>query len=153
VSRFTTRAFEIAGDPDVDLGAGPFAPAKLYYTATPRSYRDLVPGLRDRRADIGGRQLSFVGVPDDQITTEVDIKAWLSRKRDALACHRTQFDFDPETGRPKTFASELSEAEQIQLFGRERFVLAMPVGWIRPPAREADLFAGVALNYDKSGQV
>ena len=145
VYRFTTRAVEIAGDPAVSLDLPPFAPAKLYYTAWPKSYLESVPGFRERRAMIAGRELTFLGVPDEQITTEVDIHPWLIRKLDALACHRTQFEMDAETGQPKTFASGLPEEQRLQFFGHERFVLA------RGPARSAngeieyDLFAGIPL--------
>jgi len=148
VCRFTTRAFALASDPAVDLGfqpsqapLPPFAPAKLYYTAFPRSLREKVPGFRDRRADIRGQQLEFVGVEDEKITTEVDIKQWLRVKLEALSCHRTQFEFDPETGQPKTFASNMPEEQRLEFFGSERFVLAQPAAAL--DGKEKDLFAGL----------
>ncbi len=143
VHRFTARAYELSGDPAAALGPGPFTPAKLYYTALPRSYLEKVPAFRERRAEIGGKQLTFLGVPDELITTEVDIKPWLERKLDALSCHRTQFEFDPETGRPKTFSRGLAEEDQLRLFGAERFVLARTVG--SPNGKETDLFSGLDL--------
>lgn len=146
VHYFTTLAVELAGDPALELGFPAFAPAKLYFTAFPRSYMEYVPGFRNRRAEIGGRVLGFIGVPDEQITTEVDIQEWMRRKMDALACHRTQFEFDPETGRPKTFASDVAEADRLRLFGHERFVLAGTAVNVV----ETDLFSGVELRRDKS---
>ncbi len=143
VNRFTTRAFALAGDATEDLGAAPFAPAKLYFTAFPRSYLDLVPAFRERRADIGGKQLGFVGVPDEEITTEVDIKPWIEKKQIALACHRTQFELDPETGRPKTFSRGLPEEDQLRYFGHERFVLAQTNG--ARNGKETDLLAGLEI--------
>jgi N-acetyl-1-D-myo-inositol-2-amino-2-deoxy-alpha-D-glucopyranoside deacetylase len=143
VQRFTLRAVEMAGDAAHDLGAAPFAPAKLYYTALPRSYLERVPAFRERRAEIGGKVLTFLGVPDEQITTEVDIQPWLEKKLDALTCHRTQFEIDAETGRPKTFARGLPEDEQLRLFGHERFVLARANTPLN--GKEIDLFAGVEL--------
>jgi LmbE family N-acetylglucosaminyl deacetylase len=151
VSRFTTRAVALAGDPKVDLGLQPFAPAKLYYTAFPRSFLEIVPAFRERRADIGGKQLGFIGVPDEQITTEVDIKPWMPVKAAALSCHRTQFEMDPETGRPKTFSRGLPEEDQMRLFGHERFVLARANGNLN--ARESDLFAGIGVVVEKSDQI
>jgi LmbE family N-acetylglucosaminyl deacetylase len=143
VSRFTTLAVQMAGDTAIDLGFEPFAPAKLYYTAFPRSYLDLVPAFRERRAEIGGKVLGFVGVPDEQITTEVDIKPWLDTKLDALSCHRTQFEIDPESGRAKTFSRGLPPEDQVRLFSHERFVLAGATA--NGKGREADLFLGVKL--------
>jgi N-acetyl-1-D-myo-inositol-2-amino-2-deoxy-alpha-D-glucopyranoside deacetylase len=141
VSAFTTRAFELAGDPAAELEGAPFAPARLYYTAIPRSFMERVPAFQNRRADIRGQQLGFVGVPDEQITTEVDIRDWLSRKVEALACHRTQFEFDPETNQPKLFMTGLPEPERLLLFSHERFVRARPaLNGLR--AREPDVVGG-----------
>lgn len=145
VSAFTTRAFELAADARVDLSLPPHHPAKLYYFALPRSFREQVPALRDRRAEIGGKVLGFVGVPDEQITTEVDIRDWLERKLAALACHRSQFDFDPATGQPKTFTTSVPEPQRLKLFGYERFVLARaPAGYVLNGIPETDLLAGLS---------
>lgn len=151
VSQFTTRAVELASDRQVDLEPAPFAPSKLYYTAIPRSFMEKVPAFRDRRADIRGQQLGFVGVQDDRITTEVDIRPWMNAKLQALACHRTQFEIDPETQQPKTFASSLPEDQRLAFFGAERFVLARS----RAPldGRETDLLAGLKVSIDFSGNV
>lgn len=129
VSAFVTRAFELAR-------ANGDAPARFYYFATPRSLRDRVPALRDRAADIRGGKLGFVGVPDEAITTEIPIADLLTLKWQALACHRTQFEFD-EHGLPKTFATSVPEPDRSGLFGVERFVRVDA----RPPQRETDLWA------------
>ncbi len=142
VSRFATRAFDLAADATADLDRPAHAPAKLYYWALPRSFMERVPAFRERRAAIRGQQLGFIGVPDEQITTQIDIRRWLERKQAALACHRTQFEFDPDTGRPKTFASSVPEELRLELFGHERFVLARG----RAPnlnGLETDLLAGL----------
>jgi LmbE family N-acetylglucosaminyl deacetylase len=141
VSAFTTQAFALASDAQVDLGLPPFAPAKLYYTAIPRSFMERVPSFRERRADIRGEKLGFVGVEDEKITTEVDIRAWMRPKVDALSCHRTQFEFDPETKQPRTFATSVPEEQRLQMFGHERFVLAQSS--VARNGKEDDLFAGL----------
>jgi LmbE family N-acetylglucosaminyl deacetylase len=142
VSAFTTRAYELAGDAAVDLGLPAFAPSKLYYTAIPRSFLESVPAFRERRADIRGQALGFVGVPDEEITTEVPIGEWVTRKLEALSCHRTQFEFDKATGQPKLFTTSLPEPQRTQLFGHERFVLARSS--VPTTGRESDLWAGLA---------
>lgn len=141
VNAFTTRGFDLAGDPALALDLPPYAPAKLYYTAIPRSYLQAVPAFRERRADIRGQALGFVGVPDEQITTEVPVADWLNRKLDALSCHRTQFEFDPQTGQPKLFTTSLPEPQRTQLFGHERFVLAR--SRVPTHGRESDLLTGL----------
>lgn len=147
VSNFTTQAFALAGDPDVDLGVPPFAPSKLYYTAMPRSFLEKVPAFRDRRADIRGQQLTFVGVPDELITTAVAIVDYMDLKLQALSCHRTQFEFDPETKLPKLFLSSVPDEQRRALFGVERFVRAqsnVPDG----KGVEADLLEGMEAAHD-----
>ncbi len=148
VSAFTTLGFDLAGDPALpQVDEPPFMPAKLYYTGFPRSYMEQVPGFRDRRADIRGQQLKFVGVPDDTITTAVDVSQWSKIKLEALACHRTQFEMDPETKLPKTFVTSIPEPLRSQMFGHERFVLARFNGPARSTVArdglEDDLFAGL----------
>jgi LmbE family N-acetylglucosaminyl deacetylase len=96
LSALVTQAWERADDPALaPEGPVPFGPAKLYYTAMPRSLIARLPALAARRADIRGQQLAFVGVPDELITTVVDVAAQLERKDAARACHRTQFGRPP----------------------------------------------------------
>jgi LmbE family N-acetylglucosaminyl deacetylase len=141
VSAFVTRGLALARYPAAGLAQPPFAPAKLYYTAMPRSFLEQVPAFRERRADIRGQVLTFVGVPDELITTEVPIAEYMALKLDALSCHRTQFQFDPETGQPKFFATTVPEPLRSQLFGYERFVLAQ--SRVSPNGKESDLLAGL----------
>lgn len=141
VYQFTTRAFALAGDASVDLGLPAFAPSKLYYTAFPRSFMEKVPGFRDRQADIRGQKLGFLGVEDHLITTQVDIRDWLKHKTDALACHRTQFEFDPETKLPKMFSTGMPVEARLALFGHERFVLAQSS--VERAGMETSLFEGL----------
>lgn len=143
VCKFVTRAFELASDPTQDFGTAMFVPAKLYYTAFPRSFMEQVPAFRDRRADIRGQQLGFVGVADEEITTAINIRAQMRVKLEALSCHRTQFEMD-ENGQPKTFANSAPEEVRLELFGKERFVLtktSMAPATLAEDALEADLFA------------
>ncbi len=141
VNAFVTRGFDLAGDASLDVGLPAFAPAKLYYTAMPRSFLEQVPAFRNRQADIRGQKLGFRGVPDELITTAVDIKAWQSLKLEALACHRTQFEIDPVTKAPKTFVTSIPEEMRQLFFGHERFVLARGSAPANRP--EEDLFAGL----------
>jgi hypothetical protein len=63
-------------------------------------------------------------------------------KLQALSCHRTQFEFDPETKLPKLFLSSVPDEQRRALFGVERFVRAqsnVPDG----KGVEADLLEGI----------
>lgn len=141
VSAFVTRGFALAGEAGAVVDGPPFAPAKLYYTALPRSFLEQVPGFRDRRADIRGQALGFVGVPDETITTSVDIRDYLQVKLEALSCHRTQFEFDPDTHQPRFFLTSVPEEQRLALFGQERFVLAQTT--LPLNGTETDLLAGL----------
>lgn len=134
VSRFVTRAFDLA-----PAAIGAAAPARLFYFALPRSFGQSLAAFRDRRADIRGQQLGFVGVPDEHITTHIDIRDYLGRKLQAQARHRSQFDFG-EDGLPKTFTTSVPEPERTQLFGVERFIRAGHPGG---GTIDDDLFTGL----------
>ena len=82
-----------------------------------------------------------MGVEDEKITTEVEIRKWMPVKYEALSCHRTQFEMDPETKLPKMSFTALPEPERVQLFGHERFVLARSAVALK--GKEDDLFAGL----------
>jgi LmbE family N-acetylglucosaminyl deacetylase len=72
-----------------------------------------------------------MGVPEDRITTTVDVRPWLDRKRRAMASHASQI---AETSFFLTMAPEMFEGG----FGQEWFVLCgAPPGLV-----EADLFDG-----------
>jgi LmbE family N-acetylglucosaminyl deacetylase len=144
VSNLVTQGFALAGDPEVDLGLPAFTPSKLYYTAMPRSFLEQVPAFRDRRADIRGQQLGFVGVPDELITTSIPIVDYLDLKLQSLSCHRTQFEFDPKTKLPKLFLSSVSEEQRRAMFGVERFVRAHSNVAV-PEGEETDLLAGISV--------
>ena len=105
-------AFERAGDPgwyptqSVDGGVAPWTPLKLYEQAVPRSVRL---AMIERTEAMGQRSFwsapenatpeemaeyeSFLAralVPDDQITTRVDVNDFLAAKWRALGSHVTQ---------------------------------------------------------------
>jgi N-acetyl-1-D-myo-inositol-2-amino-2-deoxy-alpha-D-glucopyranoside deacetylase/mycothiol S-conjugate amidase len=97
VNRATVAAFHAAGDATQypDIGPAPWQPLKLYYTAYPRSYilaryailRAMGEETPLDRPDFDPNK---VGTPDEDITTRVDIHPFLSRKMEALQCHRSQ---------------------------------------------------------------
>ena len=110
-------AFERAADPawypdqlEGDAGLAPWAPAKLYEQVIPASVRE---GMTDALARIGRRswwtppetatpeelaaweeRSALLLVPDDHVTTWVDVSAHLEQKWRALARHVTQIASD-----------------------------------------------------------
>ena len=135
----TRRAFEAAGDPDhhPELGA-PFAPSRLYSeTRSNRSIKLLVRALR-----LVGRDPTRMGVNKDvdftrvgmdpaRITTSIDVRGGLARKRAAALCHVSQRgDVGPLRRVPVWLLALLTP--------RELFIRELPAP--RPGLRERSLF-------------
>lgn len=138
----TTRAFTAAADPAFAPEAGsPWQASKLYHTAVPKSV--LQAGIDYFRAE--GRSTEFfegatsadelpIGVPDDEVTTEIDASEFFDAKIAALRAHATQVAVDG-----MFFA--LADRVGQQAWGTEHYILVAPPGG----GRETDLFAGVPL--------
>jgi N-acetyl-1-D-myo-inositol-2-amino-2-deoxy-alpha-D-glucopyranoside deacetylase len=142
--RVAVAAFDKAGDPSYAAGLGePWQPAKLYYTTFPKSV--LQAGIEAMKAaghvDFFGvdsaDDLPF-GIPDEQVTTEVDAGDYLDAKTAAMRAHKTQIEVDGPF-----FA--LSNNIGQKAFGTEYFLLVKGSLGSRDGAtgRESDLFSGV----------
>jgi LmbE family N-acetylglucosaminyl deacetylase len=109
-------------------------PAKLYYSAFPRSG---VLQLRQLMEASGVSTADFdvpddFGVPDELITTVVDVSSYVNQKRESLAAHTSQ--------EQNFFLDRVPEEIGTVLLSREYFTLrSAPEGL----AREDDLFAGL----------
>jgi len=132
--RVAMRAVELAGAD---------APAKVYWTATPRSV--LAAGLEAfaESTDNPFRGVTRVedlpfGTPDEEIAAVIDAHEYADRKTEALQAHATQI---PPTSWLYTIASNYG----AEFMGVEHYTLACgargpgtgPHGW------EDDLFAGI----------
>ena len=78
-------------------------------------------------------------VPDEQVTTAVDVSGVLDAKRAAMAAHATQVIVAPDGA---SFA--LSNLIAQSVFAEEHFVLVRgALGEVDGSGRERDLFAGL----------
>lgn len=152
--RVAWRAFLLAGQPDgpVTVGALPsWQVAKFYATAAPRSAVVAADrAVRERAARDGAPPRGFdlpapgtdrlFGVPDEQVTTEIDAQPYLATKLAAMAAHATQLTVDG-----RVFALSDNRAQWVS--GVEFYtLLAGPRGpgagpSARKSTRERDLFA------------
>lgn len=138
--KITTAAFHAAGDPNCfpEQGLPPFQPQKLFYTAIPKSrmawfikiqrLRGQDPTRLGRNKDI---DLTRLGIADENIHAQIDIRPVWEVKRAASAAHKTQ-------GGGTTFFRFLPNWLNRRLFGVETFMQAHP-----PPQggkRRAELF-------------
>jgi LmbE family N-acetylglucosaminyl deacetylase len=123
-------------------------PAKVYFTAVPRSrMAGFVQRLRelgldgpdddgtnggDADAEPAGPREEW-GTPDEQVTTYVDVRAATGRKFDSLAAHASQSD--------NIFFLRMGRDVFGEIMGTESFVRAMDRTGAAVP--EDDLFAGL----------
>jgi LmbE family N-acetylglucosaminyl deacetylase len=118
INRWVTSAFYTTRQRCAFCGLK--GPSKLYYTAYPRSLFD---GLRRQglefKIDIEGNMRRIEGVPDERITTIIDVAAFQSQKIQAFGCHRSQL-------RPGDFRWMIMQGELVGLLVTERLVRVFP---------------------------
>ena len=94
----TVRAFDASGDPAYHPEVGElWQPAKLYYTAISKSWlQQGIDAFREEGAETGffegvtSAEDLPMGVPDEQITTQIDAEDQFSAKIAAMRAHATQ---------------------------------------------------------------
>jgi LmbE family N-acetylglucosaminyl deacetylase len=115
-------------------------PAKFYQTAMrPSDWRKMWEALRELGAEVPDpreftpEQLRQAAEAEERITTTVDIRSVLSRKREALFAHASQIQ--------ESWFAKLPPDIAEQTFGRESFVRATDTTGAALP--EDDLFTGL----------
>jgi N-acetyl-1-D-myo-inositol-2-amino-2-deoxy-alpha-D-glucopyranoside deacetylase len=124
--------------------AGPMQPARLYFVRFPLTWsREFVRRLREAGIEApgsapagadAGPDLHEIGVPDDVVTTAIDVRRYLATKLAALACHRSQLP-------PEHFLRRMPPALAERLWAYEYFSLER--GQCGARSVQADLFAGL----------
>ena len=138
-------AFRKSGDASFAPGTGePWQPTKFYFTVVPKSLIQAAMDMtRERGQDMfeGAESADDIpfAMPDEQVTTEIDARAYVDAKQAALRAHRSQIAADDP------FFS-LFESDDLDLsFGREHYYLAAgPRGpGVGQYNWETDLFAAI----------
>lgn len=118
ISRWVTSAFHAVRQENLSHGSQ--FPLRLYDTAYPRS---LFERLRTQgiefKIDIGGVLHWIQGVPDEKITTVIDISDFRLQKIEAFRCHASQL-------RPGDFRWMIMEGRLMELLATERLVRVFP---------------------------
>ena len=141
ISRHATAAFVAASDPARFPEAGPaYQPRKLYHTALPRRmFRDMLARLTAAgiTLDAGGMDLENRGMPDEKVTTVIDVSSVIDTKMAAFQCHRTQLG-------QGSFLARVPAEIMRAVMSREYFACVSPEpGEGCGFGGETDLFAGV----------
>ena len=128
VHRVGVRAAELAGTPRVYMSTMNRDYIRRLFRQAIESGEELPGG-----DDVPSADDFEIGVPEERITTTVDIRPWLDRKRASMAAHASQIS---EASFFLAMSPQMFEAG----FGQEWFVrLDAPPGLV-----ETDLFDGVA---------
>ena len=124
----------------VAAAAGTAIPAKLYLTAMrPSAWQKVWQALRDLGADVPAERTvtpemrQQMAAMEQRITTTVDIRPVLERKRDALFAHASQIR--------ESWFSKVPPKIAEEAFGHETFIRASDT--TGAPIPEHDLFAGL----------
>lgn len=138
IHRWTTQAFHAAREAASREAGTAFAPRRLFYASVPRSMHDKMNrwmkdlNLHSPYANLPNDRF---GLPDEQITSIVDVADYVALKRQSLNAHRTQLN-------PVGLLRRLPDDLYAEWRGTEHFALA--AGEPFPPnADRADLFAGL----------
>jgi LmbE family N-acetylglucosaminyl deacetylase len=122
----------------LDLVRPEDAPAKVYWTTAPHSVmRQFAARIRENDADwdVSDEEESRIGLPDDEISTWVEVREYAGHKFKALSAHASQAD--------NAFFTGLGLATFTDFFGTETFVRVRDTTGRPADERETDLFAGL----------
>ncbi|MGN9913478.1 PIG-L family deacetylase [Phytohabitans sp. LJ34] len=109
-------------------------PRKFYHTAIPRgALRELFEHMRDAGIELGFEPPEDFGIPDDEVSTRVDVSPYAEGKCKALEAHTSQGE--------NMFFLFLPREIQHLVFAKEYFILQH--GDVHPSGGEDDLFAGL----------
>ena len=135
-NRVTLKAFDAAGDPEFTdtRGLEPWQPSKLYYTAIPLARLRLFHQMVMARGEEPGFDPEVLGTPDEELTSIIDVRDYLSQKLKALFSHQSQIG-------PDSFFKRVPEELREEAFGYEYFVCVK--GCKSSGSKEADLFEGL----------
>ena len=123
VSRDVTRAFALTGDAgNISQYAPrgePWAPELLYYMCIPRSsFRRMWQHMLDNgiKPPFASEAVDVLGTPDEDVTTVVDISAFVEIKLESLSRHQTQIDANgPIAQLPPEILREFMSTEYYSL--------------------------------------
>jgi LmbE family N-acetylglucosaminyl deacetylase len=136
IHEIALAAWQAAANPAYWPELGPaWAVSKLYARVIPLSFFESNPGFARFRVDLKGQQLPFFGTPDDEISTVLDVSAWVDQRMAGWDCHQSQHN-------PQGMWRDVSDEARRAYTSREYLQLIahrLPAA----PLRETDLWTGL----------
>jgi LmbE family N-acetylglucosaminyl deacetylase len=140
IHKLATAAFTSAADPSLYPQAGAAWKAdRLFYSAFPRSWvARLIQFIKETNLESGfaGLDVEKFGLPDEQITNEIEVAEWVALKERSMGHHRTQLN-------PNSPLARMSDEFMREWRAREHFALAAGKPLPAVEAARGDLFAGL----------
>jgi len=144
IHRATREAFSAADDSaqyveQLKDGLEPYYPRKLYYIGFPRS---MVRAFQEAmsaagiQSDFNDLDPETLGVPDEDITTVMNVGPYMAQKEQAARCHRTQVPED-------RFFSWMPETVRVRFLSTEYLIRAQPPSTQKQAIQEDDLFTDI----------
>jgi len=132
-NRVTVQAFHIADDPEFESenGLKRWHPSKLYYIATPITRLRTINRLAIERGEKPRFDPEVLEKLEDETTTIIDVRKYLSQKLEAISCHQSQIG-------PNSFFRNLPSEYRDEVLGYEYFSCVMGCGKI--DHKETELF-------------
>jgi LmbE family N-acetylglucosaminyl deacetylase len=136
ICQFTTAACVAAADQTYRTEADPHQVQKLYYMQfSERKSEAYKAAFRDIRITVDGQERRSTGIPEWQLTTTIDTKAYWPQVWKAIQCHQTQLTI-------YTKLATLPEEHHQYLWGTQEYYRAYSlVNGGR--SKERDLFEGI----------
>ena len=136
-----TMAYYTAGDPRIFpevSGAAAWKPLKLYWGAFTRGrFRQAVEAAQKMGVELSipMQEIMKRGIPEECVTTRIDVSEFVDLKLDALACHASQLD-------PKNVWQRIPR--EVRREGMKVEMLVRAESRVAPLQEiETDLFAGI----------
>ena len=116
------RSTEVGNSASPEHGQQPGNPRALYYVCFPRSnFRRMWQEMLDLgiTPPFASMDIDSLGSPDDEVTTTLDVSAYVDTKISSLDCHRTQLD-------PNGPFAQFPKEKMRAIMSTEYFTLASP---------------------------
>jgi len=117
VNKITLSAIAASGDPSMypEIPLPPWRPERLYYIAIPKSRLLKMKEIIEKRGERFDYDIDFMGTPDEEITTIIDVSPFIDQKIRAIYSHRSQIG-------PRSLVSRMTEPFRSEAMGKECYV-------------------------------